>query len=72
MAPILQPLLSVVNSDQAKIVEQLAADSRPSVACAWGHENQIEAVNNSRLLGFDWLEMGTLLSHSGSNGTTQK
>ncbi len=72
LGPILQPLLSVVNSDQAKIVQELAADSRPSVACAWGHENQIEAVNNSRLLGFDWLAMGTLFSHPESKGTTQK
>jgi hypothetical protein len=63
LAPVLQPLMSVVNNDQAKVIEQLTADSRPSVACGWGHDNQIEAVSNSRLLGFDWLALGSLFGH---------
>jgi FecR protein/Putative zinc-finger len=74
MAPILQPLLSVVSGDQAKIVQELAADSRPSVACGWGRDNRIEVISNSRLLGFDWMALGTLLSHPESkmtaNGTS--
>ena len=69
LAPVLQPLLSLVNGDQAKIVQELAADARPSVACGWGRENRIEFVSNSRLLGYDWLALGTLLSHSESKGT---
>ncbi|MGZ4815909.1 MAG: FecR domain-containing protein [Terriglobales bacterium] len=69
LAPILQPLLSTVSGEQARIVQELAADSRPSIACGWGRENRIEAVSNSRLLGFDWLALGTLFSHGESNGT---
>jgi hypothetical protein len=69
LAPILQPLLSTVSGEQAKIVQELAADSRPSVACGWGRDNRIEAISNSRLLGFDWLALGTLFSRGESNGT---
>lgn len=60
LSPILQPLLSLVNADQAPVIEEIAADSRPSVACAWGRDNQIEAISNSRLIGLDWLAVGTL------------
>jgi hypothetical protein len=62
LAPILQPLLSTVDSQQAKVIEDLAADSRPSAICGWGRDSRIEAVSNSRLLGFDWMAVGSLLS----------
>jgi ferric-dicitrate binding protein FerR (iron transport regulator) len=62
LSPILQPLLSQLNGEQAKLVQELAADSRPSVICAWGHENSIEAATNSRLLGLDWLTAASLIS----------
>jgi hypothetical protein len=62
LGPILQPLLSQMSGDQAKVIQQLAADSRPSVICAWGRQNQIEAVTNSRLFGFDWMAVGSLLN----------
>jgi hypothetical protein len=64
LAPILQPLLSTVDNEQAKVIQELAADSRPSVVAGWGRENRIEAVTNSRLLGFDWLALGSLFSDS--------
>lgn len=69
LAPVAGPLLAQISGDQAKALQSLMADSRPSVICAWGRENRIEAVTNSRLLGFDWLAVGSLL---GRSGTTQK
>jgi hypothetical protein len=69
LTPILQPLSSQLTGDQAKIIQQLAADSRPTVACAWGKQDRIEAVTNSRLLGYDWLALGTLLEKN--KGTKQ-
>ena len=63
LGPILQPLLSVVDSQQAKIIQELAADSRPSVICGWGRDSRIEFVTNSRLLGFDWMTVGSLLNY---------
>ena len=67
LSPILQPLSAQLTGAQAKIVQELAADSRPSVACAWGEQNRIEAVTNSRLLGFDWLALGSLLENKGTS-----
>jgi hypothetical protein len=64
LAPIIQPLSAQLSGDQAKVIQQLAADSRPSIACAWGQQNRIEAVTNSRLLGFDWLALGNLLDNN--------
>ena len=69
LAPIIQPLSAQLTGDQAKIVQGLASDSRPSVACAWGKQNRIEAVTNSRLLGFDWLALGSLMEKN--KGTTK-
>lgn len=69
LSPILQPLSAQLTGSQAKLIQQLAADSRPTVACAWGKQNRIEAVTNSRLLGFDWLALGSLLEKN--KGTKQ-
>lgn len=68
LAPILQPLLSTVDSSQAKVIQDLAADSRPSAICGWGRDSRIEAVSNTRLLGFDWMAVGSLLAR----GTNQR
>ena len=71
LAPIIQPLSAQLSGDQAKVLQQLAADSRPSVACAWGKQNRIEAVTNSRLLGFDWMAVGALLDKNGTRKPAQ-
>lgn len=60
LSPILQPLLSQATGEQAKVLQELAADSRPSVICVRGKENEIEATTNSRLLGFDWLAAASM------------
>jgi hypothetical protein len=62
LGPVLQPLMGQLKGDQMKAVQQLAADSRPSVICAWGRQNRIEAATNSKLLGLDWLAFGSLIS----------
>lgn len=67
LAPVMQPLLGQLTGEQAKIVQELAADSRPSVIAAWGGQDRIEAVTNSRLIGLDWLALATLL-----DGTTHR
>jgi hypothetical protein len=68
LSPILQPLLSTVNTgDARKAIEELASDSRPSVICGWGRDSRIEAISNSRLLGFDWMAVGSLISRGTRN-----
>jgi hypothetical protein len=68
LSPILQPLLSQLNGEEADAVRQLAADNRPTVFCAWGKENRIEAASNSRLFGLDFLALGTLLDSGNHSG----
>jgi len=62
LSPVLNPLLSQVKGDAAAAVQELAADARPTVVCGWGQENRIEVSSNSRLFGFDFLTLGSLLN----------
>ncbi|HEY1964266.1 MAG TPA: hypothetical protein VGG59_05015, partial [Acidobacteriaceae bacterium] len=61
LGPVLNPLLSQFSGESADAIRKLAADSRPTAICAWGKENRIEAASDSRLFGFDFLTLGTLL-----------
>jgi hypothetical protein len=61
LSPVLTPLLSQFNGDSANAIRKLAADSKPTVACAWGEESRIEAASDSRLFGFDFLTLGAIL-----------
>jgi hypothetical protein len=70
LSPVLQPLLSRMTGEQAAVLQQLAADSRPSVIAAWGRDNRIDAASNSRFVGFDWLALGTLLGEGTSQPRT--
>jgi hypothetical protein len=49
-----------LNGDSANAIRKLAADSRPTVACAWGRDSRIEAASDSRLFGFDFLTLGAV------------
>lgn len=60
LGPVLMPLLSQLNGDSANAIRKLAADSRPTVACAWGRDSRIEAASDSRLFGFDFLTLGAV------------
>jgi hypothetical protein len=70
LSPVLTPLLSQLSGETAEAIQKLAADSRPTVICAWGKDNRIEAASDSRLFGFDFLTLGALL-HSGNKSPGQ-
>jgi ferric-dicitrate binding protein FerR (iron transport regulator) len=61
LSPVLTPLLSRFSGNSADAIRKLAADARPTVICAWGKENRIEAATDSRLFGFDFLTLGAIL-----------
>jgi hypothetical protein len=61
LSPVLNPLLSQFSGESADAIRKLAADSRPTAICAWGKENRIEAASDSRLFGFDFLTIASLL-----------
>ena len=49
LSPILKPLASQVNSGQLAFLQQLAADAKPSVFCAYGESDRIEVTSNGKL-----------------------
>jgi hypothetical protein len=58
----LTPLLSQLSGGSADAIRKLAADAKPTAICAWGRDSRIEAASDSRLFGFDFLTLGTLLN----------
>jgi hypothetical protein len=62
LSPVLTPLLSQLGGESADAIRQLAADSKPTAACAWGEESRIEAASDSHLFGFDFLTLGELMN----------
>jgi hypothetical protein len=50
LSPILKPLASQLNSGQLAMLQQLAADSKPSVMCAYGENDRIEVASSGKLL----------------------
>ncbi|HEY3705684.1 MAG TPA: FecR domain-containing protein [Terracidiphilus sp.] len=60
LSPVLTPLMSQFGGNAAGAIQKLAADARPTVICAWGEGNRIEAASDSRLFGFDFLTMGAI------------
>jgi hypothetical protein len=49
ISPILKPLASQLNSGQLALIQQLAADSKPSVFCAYGESDRIEVASSGKL-----------------------
>jgi hypothetical protein len=68
LSPILQPLLSQLTGEEASMLQNLAVDAHPTVLCAWGKDNRIEAAGNSRLFGLDLLTFGKLLESGNLSG----
>jgi hypothetical protein len=61
LSPVIGPLLSQLSGESADVLRKLAADARPTVICARGEANRIEAASDSHLFGFDFLTLGTLM-----------
>jgi ferric-dicitrate binding protein FerR (iron transport regulator) len=70
LSPVLTPLLTELSGETADAVRKLAADARPTVICARGEQSRIEAASDSRLFGFDFLTLETLI-HSGNMNTSK-
>lgn len=49
LGPLLKPLASQLTSGQLAVLQQLAADAKPSVFCAYGETDRIEVASNARL-----------------------
>ena len=50
LSPILKPLASELTSEQLALLQQLGADAKPTVFCAYGEVDRIEVVSSGKLL----------------------
>jgi ferric-dicitrate binding protein FerR (iron transport regulator) len=74
LSPLLEPLASQVSSEQLQTLQQLAADSKPTVICAYAGDDRIEVASGSRLVPFDLNSIGiaTLLGRKQSGTSTSQ
>jgi ferric-dicitrate binding protein FerR (iron transport regulator) len=53
LAPLIAPIADQLTASQRQSLGVLAAETKPSVVCAYGGQNSVEVVSNSRLFGLD-------------------
>jgi hypothetical protein len=70
LSPVLTPLLTQLSGDTADAVRRLAADARPTAVCARWEESSIEAASDSRLFGFDFLTLESLIRSGNKHANT--
>lgn len=73
LAPLVQPIASQLSAEQLQAFQQIAADSKPTLICAYGDESQIELASASRLFPFNvnTMALSTLLGAHNS-GTSHR
>ncbi len=57
ISPVLSPLAQTLSPSQLQIFQQLAAESKPSVVCAYGEDNAIRVASNTRFLDMNTLAL---------------
>jgi hypothetical protein len=64
LAPVIGPIAQQLTASQLQSLQQIAAETKPSVVCAYGEDNAIRVATSSRLFGFDLntLALSTLLN----------
>ena len=64
LAPVIAPIANQLSPSQMQSLQQIAAESKPSVVCAYGEQNAIRVATSSRLFGLDLntLVLSTLMN----------
>lgn len=72
LSPILKPLASQLTSSQLALLQQLAADAKPNVFCAYGASDRIEIASTGKLLDLNpgLLTLSRLLQQA-DHGTSR-
>lgn len=53
LAPVLGPVMQQLDATQLQALRQLAAETKPSLVCAYGEESAIQVASTSRFFGLD-------------------
>ncbi len=71
VGPLVKPIASQLNAQQLQALQQIAADAKPTVVCAYGDEDRIVFASSSRLLPFDVNSMAVMsLLGANESGTS--
>ena len=64
LAPVIGPVAQQLTASQLQSLQQIAAETKPSVVCAYGEDNAIRVASSSHLFGFDLntLALTTLMN----------
>jgi hypothetical protein len=70
LAPVVGPIMGQLTPSQLQSLQQLAAESKPSLVCAYGEEKSIEIASNTKLFGanLNSLALSALLRASHPQG----
>lgn len=74
LGPLLQPLASQLTTQQMQTLQQLSADSKPTLICAYASGDRVEVASDSNLLPIDFnsLSLATLLGDRRGTSAAQK
>ncbi|HXB21551.1 MAG TPA: DUF3352 domain-containing protein, partial [Candidatus Solibacter sp.] len=61
ISPLMAPLAQQLTPSQLQILQQLAAESKPSVVCAYGEDNAIRVASNTRFFDLNTLALTSIL-----------
>lgn len=53
LSPVVSPIIQQLSPSQLQSLQQLAAETKPSVVCAYGEDNSIRVASTSRFFGLD-------------------
>ncbi len=74
LAPVVGPVMQQLTPSQLQSLQQIAAETKPSVVCAYGEPNAIRVASSSRFFGLDLntLTLSTLLKMAQPGGAPQR
>jgi FecR protein/Putative zinc-finger/Protein of unknown function (DUF3352) len=63
LSPVVSPIMQQLTPSQLQSLQQLAAETKPSVVCAYGEDDSIRVASTSRFFGLDLntMALSTLL-----------
>jgi hypothetical protein len=53
LAPVIGPVMQQLTPSQVQALQQIAAETKPSLVCAYGEKNAIRVASTSRFFGLD-------------------
>ncbi|HKW75327.1 MAG TPA: FecR domain-containing protein [Terriglobales bacterium] len=74
LSPVLGPVIAQLSPSQVQSLQQIAADNKPTVICAYGEPNAIRVASNSKAFGINLnaAALSTLMQLARPQGTRRE